>query len=71
VRSECLQYLGRFQEALVDYQKFTAEKIDKDTRELNTLAYYRALAGYELDKAYRQIDTAIGKYESRQWGGFR
>ena len=70
VRSECLQYLGRFQEALVDYQKFAADKIDKGTRELNALAYYRALAGYELDKAYRQIDTAIGKYESRHWGGF-
>ena len=70
-RSKCLLFLGRFDEALADYQTCTADKIDKGLNELNELAYYRGLAGFELDKALRQVNQGILKYERNQsWGGF-
>lgn len=70
-RSNCLLSLGRFDEALADYQKFVAESIDKDAGELNQLAYYRGLAGCELDKALGQINRGISKFEQKQpWGNF-
>lgn len=70
-RSNCLMLLGRFDEALADYQTFVAESIDKNPEELNQLAYYRGLAGFELDKALRQINLGITKYQRAQhWGRF-
>ena len=62
-RARCLQSLGRFGEALADYQNCCADSIDKNCNELNGLAYYRALAGFELDKALRQINSGISRYE--------
>ena len=71
VRSDCLLHLGRFKEALADYQKHVAGNIDKDSMELNQLAYYRGLAGCELDKALRQANLGIRKVEQQQhWGRF-
>ena len=69
VRSQCLRCLGRFDEALADSQRSYAHIIDKDCWELNALAYDRGLAGVELDKALRQINLAVRKYERQQrWG---
>jgi len=59
----CLKYLGRFDEALVEHQLRDSRKIDKSENVLNGLAYHRALANRELDKALRQIDEAIEKVE--------
>ena len=71
MRARCLRFLGRFDEALTDYQKYCADNIDKECCELNELAYYRGLAGLELDKALRQINKAIKKFEQQQyWGRF-
>ena len=68
-RSRCLRSLGRFDEALADCQKYYAHSIDKDCWELNELAYDRGLAGVELDKALRQVNLAVRKYEQQQgWG---
>ena len=70
-RSSCLLLLGRFDEALADYQKHVIGSIDKNSEQLNQLAYQRALAGSELDKALRQINQGIGKLEQQQfWGRF-
>jgi tetratricopeptide (TPR) repeat protein len=72
VRVECLQYLGRFEEAFREYQKAVAEKVDKPAEQLNNLAYFRALADRELDKAARQIDLAIEKHERNVgWANMR
>ena len=65
VRSDCLHAMGRFDESLAAYQKYVADKIDKAPSELNQLAYFRALAGVELDKALRQINEAIDEYEQQ------
>ena len=71
VRSNCLTFLGRFDEALADYQKCCAGNSDKNWLELNQLAYHRGLAGFELDKALRQANRGIGKFQQQQiWGGF-
>jgi len=70
-RSNCLMLLGRFDEALADYQKYVAKNIDKEPNQLNQLAYYRGLAGHELDKALQQINLGIKKSEQNQhWGRF-
>ena len=63
VRSNCLRYLGRFDEALSAYQKYCAGSIDKNLNQLNELAYFRGLAGCELDKAFGQINLGIRKFE--------
>ena len=63
MRSVCLRFLGRFDESLAAYQKAIFDIIDKGPDELNELAYLRALAGVQLDKALRQINLGIGKYE--------
>ena len=65
VLSECLHRMGRFDESLAAYQKYVADEIDKDPGELNQLAYFRALAGVQLDKALRQINEGIEKYENQ------
>ena len=65
VLSECLHRMGRFDESLAAYQKHVAHEIDKGPNELNQLAYFRALAGVQLDKALRQINEGIEKYENR------
>lgn len=77
VLSECLHLMGRFDDSLAAYQKHVADKIDKGPNELNQLAYFRALAGVQLDKALRQINEAIYKYEHQleaetrhSWGSF-
>lgn len=72
VRTLCLQYLGRFEDAFREYQKVVAGEIDKPEEQLNNLAYFRALADQELDKATRQINQAIGHYErSTFWGNLK
>jgi tetratricopeptide (TPR) repeat protein len=72
VRVVCLQYLGRFDEAFREYQKVVAGKIDKPAEHLNNLAYFRALASRELDKAQRQISQAIEKYErNKPWANLK
>jgi len=63
VLSECLHRMGRFDESLAAYQKHVADEIDMDPDELNQLAYLRALAGVQLDKALRQVNEGIGKYQ--------
>ena len=72
VRSRCLMFLGRFDEALVDFQKCGADNIDKEWDELNQLAYLRGLAGCELDKALRQSNLGIFKLERQhqRWGNY-
>ena len=70
-RASCLLFLGRFEEALADYQNSCADKIDKSINELNELAYYRVLAGLELDKALRQVNHGISQFQQKQsWGRF-
>lgn len=63
--SECFQCMGRFDESLDAYQKFVADKIDKSPNELNQLAYFRALAGVQLDKALRQINKGVEEFEKQ------
>ena len=65
VLSQCLYRMGRFDESLAAYQKHVAHKIDKGPNELNQLAYFRALAGVQLDKALRQINEGIEKQETQ------
>ena len=61
----CLKFLGLFDEALAEYQLRGSGKIDNSIETLNGLAYHRALAQRELDKALQQIDHAIEKVEGR------
>ena len=63
--SECLHHMGRFDESLAAYQKHVAKDIDKSPNQLNQLAYFRALAGIQLDKALRQSNEGFAKYEKR------
>lgn len=63
VRSHCLLSVGRFKESLAAYQEAVSDVVDKGPDELNQLAYLRGLAGFELDKALRQIDTGIREYQ--------
>ena len=65
VLSACCHRMGRFDESLAAYQKHVANEIDKGPNELNQLAYLRALAGVQLDKALRQINEGIEKYENQ------
>ncbi len=67
-RSHCLQSLNRFEEALEDFKKSISDHVSRNTIELNSLAYYRALANVELDKAAADIQTAIERKEDEYWG---
>jgi len=68
VRSSCLQYLGRFDESLVEYKKSLSGTVTRSPYEQNNLAYFRALANKELDKAARDIQLAISTIEGESWG---
>ncbi len=68
VRSSCLQYLGRFEESLEEYKECLSGTVSRSPVEKNNLAYFRALANKELDKAARDIQSAIESIESESWG---
>ncbi len=68
VRANCLVYLGQFDEALEDFKLSVSTKLDRSSVELNNLAYYRTLAGQELDQAVQNIELAIEKEENQPWG---
>ena len=68
VRSMCLKYLGRFDEALVDYKKSLSGRVKRTPAELNNLAYFRALAKTELSKAAEDIQEAIRAKELEYLG---
>ena len=68
VRSTCLQYLGRFDESLAAYKHCLSGHVSRSPVEWNNLAYFRALAGKELDMAASDIQAAIKKVESQPWG---
>ena len=70
VRSTCLQYLGRFDESLAEYKNFLSTRVARSPSELNTLAYFRALANKELGQAGAEIQEAIEQIESKYWGAF-
>jgi len=63
-RSQCWQYQGKFDEGLADYKRSLSDHVGRDTGELNNLAYNRALAGKEIDKATAGIQTAIKSFSS-------
>lgn len=67
-RSICLQYLGRFEEALSDYKHSISDHIGRNHLELNRLAYFRGLANEELELAAEDIQTAINEIEDWSWG---
>ena len=67
-RAQCKLFLGRFGEALADYKKSISDHVNRDRYELNQLAYYRALAGVEYDKAKEEIGRAIQETEDDYWG---
>ncbi|MEL7497197.1 MAG: hypothetical protein AAFN77_06270 [Planctomycetota bacterium] len=68
VRSECLQYLARFEEALNDYQESLAGLAKLNPTQLNNLAYFRTLAKNDLPLAAKQIDEAIREMRFTNWG---
>ena len=68
VRANCLVYLGQFDEALEDFKLSVSTKLERSSEELNNLAYYRTLAGLELDQAIQNIELAIEKEENQPWG---
>ena len=62
VRTGCLVHLGRTKEALISYKEIGSQLSQAESKlpwRLNGLAYFRALAGVELDRAMRDIQTAI------------
>ena len=63
LRSDCFMHLGRFDEALADYKKSLAEYTSRSPRQLNGLAYFRGLANKEIDRAAKEIKTAVNKIE--------
>ncbi len=67
-RSTCLQYLGRFDESLAEYKQCLSGTVDRTAMQRNNLAYFRALANKELDKAAIDIQKAIQEEESEYWG---
>ena len=69
VRAECWPYMGRFDEALADYKRSLMDHVSRDAAELNGLAYYRALANKELDKATDEIQEAFRRDEVALVGG--
>ena len=68
VRSACLQYLGRFDDSLAEYKECLSGTVSRSPIQQNNLAYFRALANKELDKAARDIELAISSIESESWG---
>lgn len=70
IRSDCLQYLGRFDEALSEYKKSLSSRVSRTPIERNNLAYFRALAKKELSKAAADVQQAIDEEESRYWGAY-
>ena len=68
VRSACLQYLGRFDDSLAEYKECLSGTVSRSPFQKNNLAYFRALANKELDKAARDIQLAINSIEGESWG---
>ena len=67
VRVNCLQATGRFKAALEEYKSTLPRPANSPSdkwRNLNNLAYFRALAGTELDAAFKEIQQAINGQES-------
>ena len=66
-KSICLQQLGEFEEALANYKLVLADRVKRDSFELNNLAYFRALANQELSLAARDIDSAVEQEEENRF----
>lgn len=67
--SRCKMCSGKFKAALRYYKKSISGHVSRSTGELNNLAYYRGLAGVELDQAAQDIQKAIQEIELRRgWG---
>ncbi len=69
-KAECLVYLDRSSEALATLKSLSdyVTSLDFDEPErLNELAYFRALAGEELESAKDNIDKAIQSLQIRTW----
>lgn len=62
LKSDCLVHLGKPDEALVNFKR-VAEQLSQSELQspgrLNGLAYYRSLAGAELDRALIDIENAL------------
>lgn len=71
-RRLCLQYLGRFDETLADYKRGISGHVSKTSMELNNLAYFRALANEDIEKAAKEIQKAIDleeeSFQGIRWG---
>ena len=67
-KANCLSFLGRPVEALKTIKQIPElEMPGKNTENLNTLAYFRALAGTELRMAREDIDEAIELFRLDSW----
>lgn len=71
IRSECYQYLGRFEEALADYKLSIGDHVQRSANENNALAYFRALANVQLGLASSNIDETVKEVEEMYWGASR
>lgn len=68
LKSNCLMYLGRAEEALEVVKDHYAQLRDYDeATRLNHLAYFRALAGKEIDTANSDIEDVIRQVSIYSW----
>ena len=68
LKSSCLMYLGRAEEALEAIKDHYAQSGNQDeVLRLNHLAYFRALAGKELETAKSNIDEVIRQTSIFLW----
>ncbi len=69
-KADCLVHLGRPNEALEalkSISQYLSQQEQNSPQRLNAVAYYRALAGVELDRAQEDIQTAINDSIKNLW----